>query len=171
MPVPATPESVTVYWRPGCPFCSSLRWKLQRLGVDTTEVNIWEDEEARARVRALADGNETVPTVVVAAEVMVNPTARQVREAVERLVPAALRDPALDELRSSRQVRSVGAWVVVPAAVMVSAVTALLGAHLISWAFDAVAVAAALWLAAARLGQWRGNRRTAARASEPGPGN
>ena len=40
-----------------------------------TEVNIWEDAEAAAAVRAVANGNETVPTVHVAGRWLVNPSA------------------------------------------------------------------------------------------------
>jgi glutaredoxin-like protein len=64
---------VTVYWRPGCGFCSSLRRDLERRGVDAMWVNIWEDDSARAFVRSVAAGNETVPTVMVGDVALVNP--------------------------------------------------------------------------------------------------
>jgi mycoredoxin len=32
---------VTVFWRPGCPYCWRLRSKLRRAGVQVDEVNIW----------------------------------------------------------------------------------------------------------------------------------
>lgn len=69
---------VTVYWRPGCPFCGSLRRGLRRAGLATEEIDIWSDPEARAYVRSHADGNETVPTVDIAGTVLVNPSARRV---------------------------------------------------------------------------------------------
>lgn len=69
---------VEVYWRPGCPFCSTLLRPLRRSGLNFREINIWEDPEAAARVRSVADGNETVPTVFIGDRAMVNPTARQV---------------------------------------------------------------------------------------------
>lgn len=75
--VPSTP-TVTVYWRPGCGFCASLRRRLRRAGLATEERNIWSDPEAAAFVRSWADGNETVPTVDIAGTVLVNPSARQV---------------------------------------------------------------------------------------------
>jgi glutaredoxin-like protein len=71
-------EQVTVYWRPGCGFCSMLRAGLQREGIETHEVNIWEDPEAAAFVRSVARGNETVPTVTVGSVSLVNPTAGEV---------------------------------------------------------------------------------------------
>ena len=70
---------VTVYTRPGCPYCFMLRRGLRRRGVPFTEVNIWADADAAAAVRAVADGNETVPTVHVGDRWLVNPGAREVQ--------------------------------------------------------------------------------------------
>lgn len=70
--------TVTVYWRPGCGFCAALKGQLARAGLPTTEINIWEDEEAAAFVRSHARGNETVPTVDIGGEVLVNPPATKV---------------------------------------------------------------------------------------------
>jgi mycoredoxin len=75
-------SGVTVYWRPGCPYCSRLRRDLHTIGLPTTEVNIWENSSAAAAVRSAANGNETVPTVVIGATTLVNPSARAVVEAV-----------------------------------------------------------------------------------------
>jgi len=69
---------VEVYWRPGCPFCLLLLSPLRRSGLRFREVNIWEDPQAAARVRSVADGNETVPTVFIGDQAMVNPSVRQV---------------------------------------------------------------------------------------------
>jgi hypothetical protein len=55
--------------------------------VATDEVNIWTDPAAAAYVRSLNAGNETGPTVVVAGEILVNPTVRQVQRALERDLP------------------------------------------------------------------------------------
>lgn len=73
-----TGPSITVYWRPGCPFCARLRHGLRRADVTTTEVNIWADASAAAFVRSVAVGNETVPTVTVGTTSFVNPTPREV---------------------------------------------------------------------------------------------
>ncbi len=72
--------SVTVYTRPGCPYCFLLRRGLRRRGVAFTEIDIWHDPAAAAAVRAVADGNETVPTVHVAGRWLVNPSARTVAD-------------------------------------------------------------------------------------------
>lgn len=69
---------VVVYWRPGCPFCSSLHAGLTRAGVSFQRVNIWDDPEAAAFVRSVARGNETVPTVTVGDVSLVNPRAEDV---------------------------------------------------------------------------------------------
>ena len=74
----ATAPTVTVYWRPGCPFCGSLRRALKRAGLVTGELDIWSDPAAASFVRAHADGNETVPTVDIAGTVLVNPSAGRV---------------------------------------------------------------------------------------------
>ena len=68
------------YWRPRCGFCMSLRADLERSGVELEERNIWEDEDSAAFVRSVARGNETVPTVVVAGNALVNPPAQRVLE-------------------------------------------------------------------------------------------
>lgn len=80
---------ITLYWRPACGFCSSLRRQLDGTDLVVREVNIWDEPSAAATVRAYADGNETVPTVVIGepgsdtAVGLVNPTARQVLAALD----------------------------------------------------------------------------------------
>ncbi|WAL66370.1 NrdH-redoxin [Amycolatopsis cynarae] len=86
-----TQESVVeFYWRPGCPFCMMLRADLDRSGLPLREVNIWEDPEAAARVRSVADGNETVPTVFVGPVGMVNPDLDEILAAVRVHAPELL---------------------------------------------------------------------------------
>ena len=81
---------LTVYWRPACGFCSSLRRQLEQTDLTYAEVNIWDDPSGAAVVRAYAGGNETVPTVVVGevgsarAVGLVNPSAREVLAGVQR---------------------------------------------------------------------------------------
>jgi mycoredoxin len=77
-----TIDPITFYWRPGCAFCMLLGRKLSKLGIPMEKRNIWDDPEAAATVRAIANGNETVPTVVVGDVSMVNPSAAQVIEAL-----------------------------------------------------------------------------------------
>ncbi|MET7748603.1 glutaredoxin domain-containing protein [Micromonospora sp. NPDC005367] len=64
-----------VYWRPGCQYCLRLRLRLGRAARRAHWVNIWSDPAGAAAVRAVAGGNETVPTVVLAdGEPAVNPS-------------------------------------------------------------------------------------------------
>ncbi|QBJ93894.1 NrdH-redoxin [Streptomyces seoulensis] len=84
-------DGVVVYWRPLCPFCIKLRLRLRLARLPRTEVNIWRDPDAAAYVRLVADGNETVPTVTVAGNAMVNPSMGQIREAVRRDAPHLLK--------------------------------------------------------------------------------
>ncbi|MFB7463650.1 glutaredoxin domain-containing protein [Streptomyces sp. NPDC056224] len=73
----------TVYWRPGCLYCIKLRTRLRLARIPYRKVNIWRDPDAAAFVRSVADGNETVPTVVVGDRpAMVNPSLRRVRDAL-----------------------------------------------------------------------------------------
>ena len=69
-----------VYWRPGCQYCLRLRLVLIGVAGRVSWVNIWTDREAAAAVRAVAGGNETVPTVVADGVSRVNPGPRWVRE-------------------------------------------------------------------------------------------
>jgi peroxiredoxin/glutaredoxin len=71
-------QEVHVYWRPGCPFCMTLRHQLRRVGLPTVEHDIWSDPDAAAIVRSHAGGNETVPTVVIGDLALVNPGAATV---------------------------------------------------------------------------------------------
>ncbi|MEU7799007.1 glutaredoxin domain-containing protein [Micromonospora arborensis] len=69
-----------VYWRPGCRYCLQLRFSLGRLARRARWVDIWHDPAGAAAVRAVADGNETVPTVVLAGQAVVNPDRAWFRE-------------------------------------------------------------------------------------------
>lgn len=84
--------AITVYWRPGCGFCAGLFRHLDRVGVAYHRENIWEDDEAAAFVRSVADGNETVPTVVVGEHAFVNPSGGQVLAALAEVAPDEVPD-------------------------------------------------------------------------------
>jgi glutaredoxin len=76
---------ITTYWRPGCVFCERLRLALWVRRLPSRWINIWRDPEAAAFVRSVADGNETVPTVVIDGQTLVNPAPKQVLAAARRL--------------------------------------------------------------------------------------
>ena len=73
-----------VFWRPGCAYCLRLRMRLGRRARRAHWVDIWRDPEGAAAVRAANDGDETVPTVVVAGRSHVNPDPSWVREQLSR---------------------------------------------------------------------------------------
>ena len=78
-------EAVHYYWRPGCPFCSSLRRGLDKLGIATVDHNIWDDPADAATVRSHARGNETVPTVVIGEFGLVNPRPNEIARHLEQV--------------------------------------------------------------------------------------
>ncbi|NNF65045.1 MAG: NrdH-redoxin [Acidimicrobiia bacterium] len=70
--------AVTMYWRPGCGFCSMLQRDLDAAELEYEKVNIWEDPAAAEYVRSVARGYETVPTVTVGDTALVNPDVHQI---------------------------------------------------------------------------------------------
>jgi mycoredoxin len=87
-PSPTGPTA-EVFWRPGCPYCDALRSDLARRGITAVWRDIWSDGDARAFVRSVNRGNETVPTVRIGDRTMTNPTGAQVSEQLN-----AAEDPA-----------------------------------------------------------------------------
>jgi glutaredoxin-like protein len=79
---PSDTKPIVVYWRPGCGFCLMLERNMQARDLVYERHNIWDDPEAAAFVRSVADGNETVPTVVVGDRAMVNPSIDRLIEAL-----------------------------------------------------------------------------------------
>jgi len=83
----STITAVRFYWRPGCGFCRALESDLARWDLPLDKHNIWEDPEAAATVRSIANGNETVPTLVIGPVKMVNPRASEVLAALQEHAP------------------------------------------------------------------------------------
>ena len=71
-------NTIDFYWRPGCPFCMGLERNLNKLNVPLNKKNIWDNPADAATVRQHANGNETVPTIVIDDVAMVNPSADEV---------------------------------------------------------------------------------------------
>ena len=138
-----TPDSnlVTVYWRPGCPYCAALRRGLRRAGLPTAEVNIWADPEAAGIVRSIAGGNETVPTVVVAGTGLVNPKVRTVLDAVHAVAPDLVANTRPAKGVRGANVLAVLQWIVVVALVVASFAVEAAGHAGASWAIDGVNLA------------------------------
>lgn len=132
---------MTVYWRPGCPYCSSLRRGLRRAGVDFAEIDIWADPKAAAVVRSLAGGNETVPTVVVGDSAYVNPSWRAVLAAVVGHGPGG-DGVAESRWRSAVTPGRLARWLVVACLLVASEVVSHSGNVAASYGIDGAAVAA-----------------------------
>lgn len=87
-------KPITVYGRPGCPGVPPVLRFLDSVGAAYDYVDIRQDPAAAARVRALAGGHESVPTVVLAdGRALVEPGAFQLRKALQE---AGESGPALD---------------------------------------------------------------------------
>ena len=138
MSISQNPAAVTVevFWRPGCPYCASLRRDLARRGIDATWRNIWQDEQARSRVRKANGGNETVPTVRVGPEFLTNPSGARVAQLTGRSSDTPM--PAASARMSRRRLLS---WLPTLALIVASELLARSG-YGISWGVDALAVAA-----------------------------
>lgn len=87
-------DAVDFYWRQGCGFCMALDRGLTKAGIPMNKLNIWDDPQHAATVRSLANGNETVPTVVVGSTSMVNPRVSQVIDALRHEAPHLVPDDA-----------------------------------------------------------------------------
>ena len=74
---------VTVYWRPMCGYCETLKGALAARGVAYDGVNIWDDRSQAEIVRQANNGDELVPTVRVGSRFMPNPTVDEVLAAVD----------------------------------------------------------------------------------------
>ena len=85
-------DDVVIYWRPDCVYCLDLLLRLKFTRLRYRKVDIRKDADARAFVRSVADGNETVPTVVVVGQAMVNPSKRQLIEVAQSRAPHAFRE-------------------------------------------------------------------------------
>ena len=122
-PVPPVPDeltgdaAVTVFVRPGCPFCAVLQLGLARTGLDHHLVDIWQEPTAAAWVRSVAGGNETVPTLHVAGTTpatsvaLVNPSIMTLLQAVAVAAPSALppTGPVSLATRGRRLLQGLGA--------------------------------------------------------------
>jgi len=83
-------KTIEFYWRPGCPFCSRLDAGLKKTKIPVNKRNIWESKKDAATVRSIADGNETVPTVVIGPVGLVNPSVKQIEAALAEHAPHLL---------------------------------------------------------------------------------
>ena len=144
---------ITVFWRPGCVWCSRLRAGLLAAGVETQEVNIWRDEEAAEAVRLVANGNETVPTVTIGTTVLVNPSVKSVLAEIKRQSPGrTFEAPPAVESRTEkhRSTLEVAQWFMVVLFLALSFLVEALRQVALSWVLDGVNIAAYFLIKALR---------------------
>lgn len=77
-----------------------LRRGLDHAGIETVDHDIWQNPDDAAIVRHYANGNETVPTVVVGDVGLVNPSVKQLaahlRQHAPHLLPAGFEESRRD---------------------------------------------------------------------------
>lgn len=135
-----TAVPITVYWRPGCPYCRRLRTDLHRIGLPAREINIWQDPAAAAVVRSIADGNETVPTVVIGRTGLVNPSATAVLDTLRRIAPDQARDEGAARAAGRLRLLRLTQWVIITGVIVASFTAEVLGHSTLSWILDGVAI-------------------------------
>lgn len=80
--MPDVPD-VTLYWRPMCGYCETLKRALEHEGVAYAAVDIWEDRRQAEVVKAANGGDELVPTVRVGGRFLSNPSVGQVLDELD----------------------------------------------------------------------------------------
>lgn len=64
-------EVLTLYTKPGCPFCDGLKESLEKRGIPFIEHNVRTDPAALQRMLELNGGRRHVPTIVQGKQVSV----------------------------------------------------------------------------------------------------
>lgn len=77
-----TSEMVTMFSTTWCGYCRRLKRQLEEAGIAYREVDLDDDPTHDDRIMAKTGGFRTVPTLEIAGELLVNPSIRQVEEAV-----------------------------------------------------------------------------------------
>ncbi|MDQ3954438.1 MAG: NrdH-redoxin [Actinomycetota bacterium] len=78
-------HQLTVYTTITCGPCRRLKRQLSELGIPFKEIDVDEHPEFNARIKAASGGYRTVPTVEAAGRLLVNPSIREVVEALTRV--------------------------------------------------------------------------------------
>lgn len=73
-----------ILWKPGCSYCVLLRGRLLTARKRFSWVDSSVDEQARALVQSLNNGDHTTPTVTFNGESRTNPSASWVRSLVAK---------------------------------------------------------------------------------------
>ena len=74
-------KQLLVYGRPGCPRVYPVRTFLKNAEIKYTYIDIYQDDEARERVRSINGGNESVPTIVFSdGSTLTEPSSAELRK-------------------------------------------------------------------------------------------
>lgn len=75
-------DTVTMFSTTWCGYCRRLKRQMDEAGISYREVDLDDDPSYDDRIIAKTGGFRTVPTLEVGGELLVNPSLRQVEEAV-----------------------------------------------------------------------------------------
>lgn len=64
-----TATEVTIYIKPGCPYCAAAMQDLKNRGVAYTELDVKSDKSIATKAKELAGGKKVVPVIVEDGEV------------------------------------------------------------------------------------------------------
>lgn len=79
-------DTITLYAHPSCPALRPIRGLLRQSKVKFEYIDIHQDSDAAARVRAINDGHESVPTLVFPdGSTMTEPSVGELRSKLESL--------------------------------------------------------------------------------------
>jgi C_GCAxxG_C_C family probable redox protein len=65
------PKQVTIYTKPGCPYCAAAKQDLEERGVTYEELSIQDNPKVAQEVMRLSDGKGIVPILVIGEEIKV----------------------------------------------------------------------------------------------------
>lgn len=75
-------ETVTMFSTTWCGYCRRLKRQMDEAGIAYREVDLDDDPTHDERIIARTGGFRTVPTLEIGDELLVNPTIREVEEAL-----------------------------------------------------------------------------------------
>jgi len=64
-------QRVTIYTKPGCPYCAAAKQDFEERGIEYEEINIENNPEALKEAMRLSDGKIIVPIIVAGDEVKI----------------------------------------------------------------------------------------------------
>jgi mycoredoxin len=85
-PFTLNPTSIVMYSKSWCPDCRRARRVITESKVPFTELDVTNDEKARAFVRGINNGNESVPTIIFPdGSILVEPGNSKLSEKLQSL--------------------------------------------------------------------------------------